>query len=233
MTQSKETVYLVDDDPRVRGAIAALLHSFGIAVISFDSAASYLASTRSDDAACLVLDLRLPQMSGLELQERLGSDAVPPIIFISGRGDIPSTVRAMKSGAIEFLTKPLDPQALLAAVRSAFALDRKQRESRATRVQLESRLAQLSPREREVLPLVIAGLLNKQSAAILHIAEITLQIHRTQIMRKMAANSLPELVRMTEALGIHPAESQGSRPPHPLRGANTGSPPSGSDPSDV
>ncbi len=211
MTQANGTVYLVDDDPRVRAAITALLQSFSIPVVSFDSAAGYLAGSRHDDAACLVLDLQLPRMSGLELQAQLGSGPVPPIIFISGRGDIPSTVRAMKSGAIEFLTKPLDPQALIAAVRTAFELDQSQRERRAGLARLEARLALLSRREREVLPLVVAGFLNKESAAILHIAEITLQIHRSQIMKKMAAGSLPELVRMTEALGIRPAQSSDIR----------------------
>jgi FixJ family two-component response regulator len=202
MRNTGEIVYLVDDDPRVRQAITELLESFQLTVISFESAASYLAHARVDTAACLVLDLQLPQMNGLDLQKQLGPESGPPIVFISGHGDIPSTVCAMKAGAVEFLTKPVDPEALFTAVRSAFDQDRDRRRQQADLAGLQRRLALLSAREREVLPLVVAGLLNKQSAAILGITEVTLQIHRGQIMRKMAATSFAELVRMSGKLGI-------------------------------
>lgn len=200
--QSAEVAYLVDDDNAVREGLAGFLHASGVRVISFGSAADYLEHKRVDAGACLILDLQLPDISGLELQRRLLDEPGPPIIFISGRGDIPSTVRAMKAGAIEFLTKPIDPDALLATVTAAFARDRLNREKRADRVALEARFARLTPREREVLPLVVKGLLNKQSAAALGITEVTLQIHRSHIMRKMLADSFADLVRMAERLGV-------------------------------
>jgi len=199
--QLGEVVYLVDDDTSFRESIAYLLGAYEMEVISFDSAVNFLRYKRLDTAACLVLDLQLPEMNGLDLQERLG-DSAPPIIFITGHGDISSSVRAMKAGAIEFLTKPVDREALIIAVRTALARDRDNRVRQAELAELRDRFSLLSPREREVLPLVVAGYLNKQSAAILGITEITLQIHRGQIMRKMAAASFAELVRMCGALGI-------------------------------
>jgi FixJ family two-component response regulator len=141
-------------------------------------------------------------MSGLVLQEHLGCKSSLPIVFITAHGDIPSSVRAMKAGAIEFLTKPIDREALIAAIRTAFARDRENREHQANLSELQNRFSLLSPREREALPLVVAGFLNKQSAAMLGITEVTLQIHRRQVMRKMAAASFADLVRMCEALGI-------------------------------
>ena len=202
MTANAEVVYLVDDDAAVRRALAEFLGSLGMQVVGFESAAGFLGHRRTDSAACLILDLQLPGIGGLELQGRLAQDLSPPIVFISGRGDIPSTVRAMKAGAIEFLTKPLNPDALVPVVRSAFVRDRLNRELHAELTGLQDRFALLSPREREVLPLVVKGLLNKQSAAVLGITEVTLQIHRSQIMRKMAAGSLAELVRMAGKLGV-------------------------------
>ena len=202
MKQLGEVVYLVDDDESVREAIADLLESLQLAVISFESAASFLRHQRLDSAACLVLDLQLPEMSGLVLQEQLGCKSSLPIVFITAHGDIPSSVRAMKAGAIEFLTKPVDREALIAAIHTAFARDRENRAHQANLSELQNRFSLLSPREREVLPLVVAGFLNKQSAAMLGITEGTLQIHRRQIMRKMAAASFADLVRMCEALGI-------------------------------
>jgi FixJ family two-component response regulator len=199
--QSGEVVYLVDDDESVREAIVDLLESLQLAVISFESAAGFLRHQRLDTAACLVLDLQLPEMSGLVLQEQLGGKSLP-IVFITAHGDIPSSVRAMKAGAIEFLTKPVDREALIAAIRTAFARDRENRKHQANLSELQNRFSLLSPREREALPLVVAGFLNKQSAAMLGITEVTLQIHRRQIMRKMAAASFADLVRMCEALGI-------------------------------
>jgi FixJ family two-component response regulator len=207
VTQGNEVIYLVDDDVRVREGLVELLASHDMAVVSFSSAAEYLKHTRADAAGCLILDLKMPQMGGLDLQRQLSSESGPPIIFMSGEGDIPSTVRAMKAGAIEFLTKPVDEDALLTAIRDAFAQDRKLRRRHADLAKLRERLASLTPREREVLPLVVGGLLNKQAAAVLGISSVTLQVHRGQIMRKMAAKSLAELVRMASKLGIRQSVS--------------------------
>jgi FixJ family two-component response regulator len=204
----KEVVYLVDDDISVREAIAALLESVQIDVLNFESAESFLRHERADTAGCLVLDLQLPEMSGLDLQDRLQRGSSPPIIFITGRGDIPSSVRAMKAGAIEFLTKPIDSVALIAAIRTALSRDREHRMRQAELAELQRRYSRLTPREREVLPLVAAGFLNKQSAAMLGISAVTLQNHRGRIMLKMVAASLAELVRMCGALGIPDAARQ-------------------------
>jgi FixJ family two-component response regulator len=202
MSKAAEFVYVVDDESSVREALETFLSANRISVVGFASATDYLQYKRADAAACLILDLQLPGISGLDLQRRLSDELSPPIIFISGRGDIPSTVKAMKAGAIEFLTKPIDPQTLLPAVESAFAKDRLNRQHQAELAELRKRFAQLSPRERDVLPLVVKGLLNKQSAAALGISEVTLQIHRGQIMKKMAAESFAELVRMAAKLGV-------------------------------
>ena len=171
-----------------------------------------MAYGRRDEAACLIFDMRLPDMSGLDLQQRLANEDCPPIIFISGRVDIPGTVQAMKAGAIEFLTKPVSPRALETAIDVAFAQDRKLRKQRLEMATLQSRFNTLTPREREVLPLIAEGLLNKQAAAVLGISEVTLQVHRCQVMRKMAARSFAELVRMAERLGIPAAPERNMRP---------------------
>jgi FixJ family two-component response regulator len=197
-----EVVYIIDDDVGVRESLAGLLSAYQIPVVSFGSAAEFLDYERSDAAACLILDLQLPEITGLELQSRLDDGRAPPIIFISGRGDIPSTVRAMKAGAIEFLTKPVNPEVLMPTIAAALARDRINREKQADMAALKQRWALLSPREREVLPLVVKGLLNKQSAAALGITEVTLQIHRSHIMKKMDAGSFADLVRMAEKLGV-------------------------------
>ncbi len=202
MHNAGEMSYVVDDEACVREAVCAMLDSADIPVMGFESAEAYLRHSRSDLAACLITDLRMPGIGGLELQRRLRASDSPPIVFISGRGDVPSTVQAMKCGAIEFLTKPLDTTALLAAVIAGFAQDRAQRQQRAELHELQRRLALLSPREREALPLIVTGLLNKQVASALGIMEVTLQIHRSQIMRKMAARSFADLVRMAGKLGI-------------------------------
>jgi FixJ family two-component response regulator len=194
--------YLVDDDKGVREALAELLTASRIDVVTFASAADYLGHKRVDSAACLILDLQLPDISGLELQKRVSDEWCPPIVFISGRGDVPSTVQAMKAGAIEFLTKPINPEILVPTILAAFARDKLNREKRAEIDSLRQCYSQLSPREREVLPLVVRGLLNKQSAAALGITEVTLQIHRSHIMKKMSADSFADLVRMAERLGI-------------------------------
>jgi FixJ family two-component response regulator len=202
MTHAGGVVYLVDDDAAVRHALSELLASSGIAHVCFRSAAEYLRFERKDSCSCLVLDVQMPEISGLDLQRFLAGESRPPIIFISGRGDIPSTVRAMKAGATEFLTKPIDPQALIAAIRAAFVQDVEQRQKREEVASLRRRLNSLTPREREVFPLVAGGMLNKQAAAVLGITEVTLQVHRGQIMRKMEANSFADLVRMAAKLGI-------------------------------
>jgi FixJ family two-component response regulator len=192
----------VDDDPRVREAVSLLLSSFDIRTVTFGSAAEYVAYPRPDAAACLVLDLELPDVSGLELQSQLGQGDHPPNVFGTGHADVPSSVRAMKSGAVDFLTKPFKEEDLMRAIESALAQNREARRNRVELAGLRRRLSLLTPREREVLPLVVSGLLNKQAAAQLGISEITLQIHRSSIMRKMEAASLPELVRMAGALEI-------------------------------
>lgn len=202
MTNDNPIVYVLDDDYRVREALTSLLLSVGLRVEVFASAAEYLEFQKSDSPACLILDLELPAMSGLELQQEIAGTDAPAIVFVTGHGDVPSSVRAMKAGAIEFLLKPFDDQELLRAINAAIAQDREARLKRAEIVELRRRYALLTPREREVLPFVTAGLLNKQTAAELGTSEITIQVHRGQIMRKMAASSLADLVRMAGKLGI-------------------------------
>jgi FixJ family two-component response regulator len=182
--------------------LSDLLASVGLRVAAFGSAAEFLESEKPDAPACLVLDLQLPGASGLELQRELAAGNGPAIVFITGHGDIPSSVRAMKAGAIEFLPKPFGEQELLQAIDAAIAVDRTARQRRSELAELRKRYALLTPREREVLPLVVAGLANKQTAAELGTSEITIGVHRGQIMRKMAARSLAELVRMADNLGI-------------------------------
>lgn len=198
-------VFIVDDDPRMRSCLNGLFDSMGIANMAFGSASEYLAAEKPDTISCLLLDVNLPDLNGLELQENLAPAKHPPIIFITGYGDIPSSVKAMKAGAIDFLPKPFQQQDLIRAVREAFDRDVKARKLRAESAELRGRYARLTPREREVLPLIIGGMLNKQAAAELGIAEITCQVHRGQIMRKMAAGSLAELVRMAAQLEITPS----------------------------
>src|ERR1700734_1593597 len=200
MDAPDHVVYLVDDDPRVRGALADLLASLGFRTYAFGSAAEYIQFSMPDLPACLILDVELPDMNGLDLQKLIAESYPPPIIFITGYGDIPSSVRAIKAGAVDFLTKPFIEKDLLAAIRFAIARDRDARVERGKLEQLEHRFAYLTPRERDVLPLVVGGLLNKQAAAELNISEVTLQIHRSRIMHKMKAQSIAELVRMAGSL---------------------------------
>jgi FixJ family two-component response regulator len=195
-------VFIVDDDPRVRESLSMLLSTFDMPTVTFGSAAEYLAYPRPDVPACLVLDVELPDISGLELQSRITRGDPPHIVFVTGHADVPSSVRAMKGGAVDFLTKPLKEADLMRAIEAALAQNREARRKRAERADLERRLSTLTPRERDVLPLVVSGLLNKQAAAELGISETTLQIHRSSIMKKMAAASLPELVRMAATLEI-------------------------------
>jgi len=202
MSKDDPIVYVLDDDYRVREALTSLLSSVGFRVEVFASAAEYLKFKKPDSPACLILDLELPGMSGLDLQREIAGGDAPAIVFVTGHGDVPSSVRAMKAGAIEFLLKPFDDQELLRAIDVAIAQDREARLKRTEMAELRRRYALLTPREREVLPFVVAGLLNKQTAAELGNSEITIQVHRGQIMRKMAASSLADLVKMAGKLGI-------------------------------
>ena len=203
MAQSQdEIVFIVDDDPRICEALSMLLSSFDMRAITFGSAAEYMAYPKPDIAACLVLDVQLPDINGLDLQRRLAQGDHPHIVFLTGHGDIPSSVRAIKTGAVDFLTKPFKEADLMRAINAALVENRDARQKRAELADLQQRLSRLTPRERDVLPLIVSGLLNKQAAADLGISEITLQIHRGNIMKKMGAASLPELVRMAGALEI-------------------------------
>jgi FixJ family two-component response regulator len=202
MPHDQPIIYILDDDYRVREALSSLLQSSGLRVEAFASAQEYLEFKKPDCPGCLILDLQLPGMSGLELQQEIAGEHAPPIIFVTGHGDVPSSVRAMKAGAIEFLLKPFDNQELLKSIDAAILQDREARVRRAEIAELRRRYALLTPREREVLPFVVAGFLNKQTAGELGTSEITIQVHRGQIMRKMAASSLAELVKMAGKLGI-------------------------------
>ena len=202
-------VHLVDHDAQVRRSVSQLLATHAIEVVGFTSAQDYLESRDADTAACIVLELQLPDVGGLDLQRQISRETGPPIVFISGHGDIPSTVRAMKGGAVEFLTKPLDPTALMAAIAVAFDQDILRRERNMLLAVMRRRFNRLTPREREVFALIVAGLRNKQAAWMLGISEVTLQVHRGQIMRKMSAGSFAELVRMAATLGIAPPKLPG------------------------
>lgn len=196
-------ICVIDDDAEVRGAIGSLLRSSGFEVRLYDGPAAFLAAGLPQAAACLVLDIRLSGESGLEFQDRLVAEGVAlPVILITGHGDIPMTVRGMRAGAIDFLPKPFGDDQLLAAVEVAIAKDRESRAAMAGSMELQANFARLTPRERDVLGLVVTGLMNKQVAARLNLSEITVKIHRGNVMRKMAAQSLADLVRMAEQLGI-------------------------------
>ena len=204
-------VFVVDDDRRICEALSALLSSFDMHAVTFCSAAEYLAHPKPDVPACLVLDVQLPDINGLDLQSRFGQGSYPPIVFITGHGDIPSTVRAIKAGAVDFLTKPFEEADLMRAIHAALAQSRENQQEGVELANLQRRLSSLTPREREVLPLIVSGLLNKQAAAELGISEVTLQIHRGRIMKKMDAGSFAELVRMAAALDVpitHSRQSQ-------------------------
>jgi FixJ family two-component response regulator len=202
MNSNTPIVFVVDDDYRVREALSSLISSVGLGVTVFGSAAEFLEFEKPDVPACLVLDLKLPDISGLELQQELAALDAPPIVFITGYGNVPSSVRAMKAGAIEFLSKPFSEQELLEAIDAAVAVDRAARQKRSELAELQRHYNLLTPREREVLPFVVAGFANKQTAGDLGTSEITIGVHRGQIMRKMGARSLAELIRMADKLGI-------------------------------
>lgn len=202
MIAQDQIVFVVDDDTHMREALGELLASHGISARTFASASDYLGADKPDLPACLILDVELPDINGLDLQRQLADGNHPPIVFITGHGDIPSSVSAIKRGAVDFLTKPFNEADLMAAIEAATALDRNSRAERAEVATIRQRYLDLTPREREVLPLVVSGLLNKQAAAELGISEVTLQIHRRSVMQKMAAASFADLVRMAERLEI-------------------------------
>jgi RNA polymerase sigma factor (sigma-70 family) len=203
MTELPSIVFVVDDDASVRNALKSLIRSVGLQVELFGSAQEFLQSKRPNAPSCLILDIRLPGISGLDFQRKLTETNNPiPIIFITGHGDIPMSVRAMKGGAVEFLTKPFRDQDLLDAIHVALERDRARRQREDEIATLKDRFEWLTPREREVLPLVVSGLPNKQIADKIGTSETTVKVHRGQLMRKMGADSLPELVRMAERIGI-------------------------------
>lgn len=214
MTEQQSIVYVIDDDESVRDSLADLLNSVGHQVESFGSAHEFLAAARADVPGCIVLDVRLPGPSGIEFQRRLTKSRINlPIIFISGHADVPTSVQALKSGAIEFLTKPLNDQQLLDAVQTGIARDREQRDEATIVAALRERLDLLTPREREILALVVSGRANKQIAAEFGLSEMTVKVHRGHVMQKMRAGSLVELVRITDRLGIGGAPRVGNPRP--------------------
>jgi FixJ family two-component response regulator len=211
MTEAQPTIVVIDDDADVRGSLGGLLRSVGLQVRLLASVDEFLKSGRPDGPTCLILDVRLPGRSGLDFQRELSAANIHiPIIFITGHGDIPMTVQAMKGGAIEFLTKPFRDHDMLEAVQLGLARDRAWRESEKALAVFRARYDSLTPREREIMALVVTGRLNKQIAGDLGISEITVKIHRGQVMRKMQASSLPDLARMADRLKLARENSQTS-----------------------
>ena len=197
-------VYVVDDDAALRDSMSSLFRSVGLRAEAFGSAEEFLSASRREIPSCLVLDVRLPGMTGLELQGELGRAGIGiPIVFVTGHGDIPMVSRAMKAGAVEFLTKPFQEQELLAAIRQAFDRDRVRRDQEAKLSALRSRFEKLTSRQREVLHFVVGGFTNKEIAAELGLSEITIKVHRSQMMQKMGADTLAGVVQLAGKLGVH------------------------------
>jgi FixJ family two-component response regulator len=212
MQGQQSTVYVIDDDPSVRDGLDSLLRSVGYDTRGFASTRDFLAHPRSEGPACIVLDVRMPDASGLDFQDELARMGYPiPIIFLTGHGDVPMSVRAMKAGAVEFLLKPFREQDLLDAIRQALEIDRGRLRKQAATADLVERLSTLTPREREVMALVARGLLNKQIAAEIGLSEITVKVHRGQAMRKMRADSVADLIRMADGLGLTDDAAPGTR----------------------
>ena len=203
MSEERAVAFVIDDDPSMRRSLDTLLRSVGLDVHVFPSAQEFMRAERPDAPGCLVLDVRLPGMSGLAFQQELVKAGIAlPVIFLTGHGDVPMTVRAMKAGAAEFLTKPFDEQVLLDAIHAAIERDRARRRDIASLAEVKARYRTLTEREREVMKLVVAGRVNKQIAAELGLSLVTVKVHRGQVMRKMLARSVAELVRMADRLGL-------------------------------
>ena len=202
-----EVVYIVDDDASVREALSSLLRAHGKQVQMFTSGQDFLNFQRQDSCACLILDLRMPGLNGLQVQQSIAAQTTISVIFITGRGDVPSTVTAMKGGAVDFLTKPIDESALLASIDKALEQDRRLRLAASEQEKLLARYRLLTPREQQVLPLLVRGLLNKQAAGELGITEYTVQIHRGHIMRKMEADSFATLVKLASKLNLESSKA--------------------------
>lgn len=208
MTDERTTVFIIDDNPSARRGLSRLVRAAGMSVEAYGSAQEFLERKHYDGYGCILLDIKMPGMNGLELQEEMvKADYSMPIIFVSGHADVPMTARAMRKGAVDFLTKPVDRDHLLEVINESLARDRKNRKAFSDKAKVRERLATLTPREYEVMTLVIAGMLNKQIAYELEIAEDTVKIHRGRMMRKMKVESVAELVRITELAGIKPAEA--------------------------
>jgi FixJ family two-component response regulator len=209
LTEAPATIIVIDDDPEIREALGSLLRSVGFAVNLLASVGDFLRSGRPNGPTCLVLDVRLPGQSGLDFQLELSRENIQlPIVFITGHGDIPMSVKAMKGGAVEFLTKPFRDQDLLDAVHVGLARDRAWLENEKSLATVRARFDSLTPREREVMALVVTGRLNKQIASDLGVSEITVKVHRSQVMQKMGTRSLPELARMADKLMLAPGKPQ-------------------------
>jgi FixJ family two-component response regulator len=208
-SETDSIVFVVDDDSDVREGLKALLESVGIRCVTFDSTAEFLRSAKYRKANCLILDVRMPGTDGLDFQKKLADALIDiPIIFITAHGDIPMTVKAMKAGAVEFLTKPFREQDILDAVRAALERDRQRRRHGAKVHELQSRYQTLSERERTVMKFVVSGLLNKQTAAKMGLSEVTVKVHRHNLMAKMGVKAVPELVRIADIIGIDRDQSQ-------------------------
>jgi RNA polymerase sigma factor (sigma-70 family) len=221
MMGSEPVVFIVDDDASVRKSLERLVRSVGLRGEPFASAPEFLQRMAADGPSCLVLDVRMPGVSGLALQEALAAAGHHlPIIFITGHGDIPMSVRAMKAGAVDFLAKPVNDQDLLEAIQAAIARDRQARQEQGVRQDIQCRVARLTLRERDVLALVVAGMLNKQIAAALGMSEKTVKVHRARVMQKMQVSSLPQLVLLAEKVGLTPPQGPSPQDQSPISSAS-------------